>query len=181
MTLVLAWTLSVVGPTVLVVLPQWLARRALGRRGLPLSLEAARLVLLGWIAESCITVAYRVDGERRVPLKDVIGDTLSDETRIANRKLLQAYTWYYYDWLMLPLVYRWQPAVVLGIMHCLVNLLVGSDALIQLSPDGSPGLSTLQKVWVAGTAFVGFVWCAAFSKIIAAYLRITEVIDRLQR
>lgn len=169
MSTTVSWILVLLGPFVLVVVPQWFGRRGLARKGLPESLKPARTTLRGLLLDSCISVSHRVDGERDIPLRDMVGDDLPEEKREHNQQRLHAYQRFLDGKLMLPLIYKIEPGIILGFIYAIVNIIAAPGS-------GQVGTSDITIIRTAGGIVVTIACATVCVAVALAYLRVLDIL-----
>lgn len=166
------WILVLVGPVGLVIFPQFLCRKALAKRGLPESLETARERLLALLMQVSITVSYRVNGERNIPLSAIVGDEVPGAMRRQNELRLEGYQKYRGGKLMLPIVYNMGPSFILGLAFVIANIVADPAAA------GPREVADIQIARTLGSATLTVACSVVCVVIVIAYLRIVDVLDR---
>ena len=170
---VLSLILVLLGPVALVVVPQWVCRKSLAKKGLPESLEPARLKLLRLLLNSRITVSYRVNGERKIPLQEMVGDTVPEMSRNENKQRLEAYQRYLDGKLLLPVIYKIEPVIGVGLIFVLVNIIAapGSGILAEISE-----IAYARAIGI----IIAMVVCAVSgTAVLLSYLRIIDILSRV--
>lgn len=169
----ISWILTIVGPFALVLVPQWLSRRALAKRGLPEALGPARAKLLEYLHGTRLKLSHRAHGERLVPLREVVGDTVPESTRNQNLSRLKALHMYHDGDLMLPLVYDMRPTIIIALIFGIANV-IASPGMGQMVAGPELGAAR-----ATGMLLVTVVCLLACVGVALAHLRIVDVLARL--
>jgi len=165
-----SWLLALLGPFAFVLIPQWLGRKALAKKGLPHSLRAAKAHVLHLLLSTHVTVTRQAHGATRIALEEIVGDSVPQPSRGQNQLRIEAYQRFVDTKLTLPLIYNLYPAITLGVIQAIVNI-VGLHG----SKPG-PADAKVQIVHGTGTIVAMVVCIVSCAAITCAYLKIRDIL-----